>query len=176
MRKIKKKEINQKQPMSIKKRIILFATVGVIAVMAAILMIIENESGKIKIINNSDLKLEYLNAYFVDSEGMIDETIYEYAGVESNSKQSLDLLPVNLLGMEANLEIRFKFDGYEHKYLQDAGLFNDKFDGKITIRFDNEENGTIRMKVKASNGFLTSRLITCDEEYRINFQTGEMDE
>lgn len=174
MRKVRKKEIAQKEPMNSNKRIMLIAAIGVIAVVFSILMILENQSGRIRVTNNSDLKLEDLKAYFVGSEGMIEASPYEYTNVEPGTKQVKDLNAINLLGMEANLEIRFKFEGYEHKYVVDAGLFNDKFDGKIDITFGKAEDGLVSMKVKASNGFLSSRLITCDEEYKLDYQKGEL--
>ncbi len=174
MRKVKRKETTHKEPMNSNKRIFLIAAIGVIAVVVTILMIIENQSGKIRVTNNTDLKLEDLKAYFVNAEGRMEEITYEYTNVEPGRKQSKGLNEINLLGREANLEIRFKFEGYEHKYVVDAGLFNDKFDGKINISFGKAEEGLISMKVKASNGFLSSRLITCDEEYKIDYQKGEL--
>ncbi len=174
MRKVKRKKTTLKEPMNSNKRILLIAVIGVIAVAVAILMMIENQSGKIRVTNNTDLKLKDLKAYFVYAEGRVDETTYEYTNVEPGTKQVKDLSAINLLGREANLEIRFDFEGYEGKYLVDAGLFNDKFDGKINITFDKAEEGLVSMKVKASNGFITSKLITCDEEHKIDYQNGEL--
>lgn len=175
MKKVKNTEAEKKEPMGLKKKILIFSAIGVVAVVFAVLMIIESIAGKIKVTNNTDLKLEYLKAYFVDAEGMMD-TAYEYmyTNVEPNSTQEQTTKEIDLLGVEANFEIRFKFEGYEYTYLSDAGIFNEKFDGNIKITFDQVEEGTILMKVKAKNGLLPSRLITCDEEYEIYYETGEI--
>lgn len=175
MKKIKKAEAVKKEPMTLKNKILLFSAIGVVAVVMVVLMIIESISGRIKVTNHSDLKLEELKAYFVDAEGMLD-TPYEYTNVEPDSSQKQETKEINLLGREANLEIRFKFEGYEHKYLVDAGIFNEKFDGNVNISFDQVEDGTILMKVKATNGLLSSRMITCDEEYEVYYKEGELSE
>ena len=162
--------------MELKNKILLFGAIGVVAIVIAVLMIIENISGKITLANHTDLKLEKLTAYFVDAEDMVSDTPYEYTNVEPGSTLKQDTKEIDLLGVEANLEIRFKFEGYEHKYLVDAGIFNEEFDGNVDITFDKVEDGTVLMKVKATNGFLSSRLIECDEEYEIYYKEGETNE
>lgn len=176
MRKIKKKETQQKEPMSLRKKIMLFAGIGVLALIIAILIIIENQNGKITLINNTNLELEYLRAYFVNAEDVVGETTYEFERVLPDAKLTLDLNEINLLGQEANLELRFKFAGYDYTYLEDAGYFNDHFKGKATITLNETKDGKVSMKVKASNGFLSSRLILCDEEYIIDYKNGDVDE
>ncbi len=168
------KETEQKEVLGNEKKIILFAVIGVLAFILAVLMIIENQSGYIRVTNRTDIAVEELKAYFVYAEGRLEEEVYEYYDIQPGKQQTRELRAIDLLGLEANLEIRFIFEGYEHKYVVDAGLFNDYFDGKVAITFDQTEDGLISMKIKASSGFLSSQLITCDEEHIIDYQTGDI--
>ena len=67
----------------------------------------------------------------------------------------MDLEKMDLSYREANLEIRFKFEGYDELFV-DAGYFNDEFKGKITISFTDTEDEKVILKVKASGGILPS--------------------
>ncbi|HKM00139.1 MAG TPA: hypothetical protein VJZ06_09540, partial [Mobilitalea sp.] len=79
---------------------------------------------------------------------------------------------VDLLGKEANLEIRFKFKDYDEEMFVDSGYFNDRFGGNIKIEFIQKDDDLVKLKVKASNGFIPSTLIQCDEVHDVYYKDG----
>lgn len=173
MKKIKKStKPQQNKPMDLRTKILISAVAGVLVILAVILMFIENDQNQMIIRNNSDLKLEYIKAYFVDEEGPVNDSI-EINGLEPGKKIENAMERVNLYAKAANLELRFKFAGYDDKLLVDSGIFNDVFDGKITINFTQKNDDLIQLTVKASNGLLPSTLIRCDEVYDIELKDGE---
>ncbi len=171
MKKIKAPNNHKTEAMDLKKKIILFSAIGVVALAMLIIIVIENQAGRVRIVNNTDLKLEYVRAYFVDAEGMVGSP-YEYENIEADTKETKPLEIINLLGAQANFEIRFKFENYDELFV-DAGYFNEKFKGKINITFDEtDEDGRVTMRVKASNGVLPSNMTICDEEYNVYYKEG----
>lgn len=173
MKKIKKvKKQQQKKPLSLRTKIILSAIIGILAVAIVILISIENSKGKMVINNNTELQLEYIKAYFVDGEGPINDAI-TINELEPGKKIENAMERINLYAKGANLEVRFKFAGND-ELLVDAGIFNDVFDGRITINFTQEKEDDILLAIKASNGLLPSTLIQCDEIYEI--KDGYIDE
>lgn len=166
MRKIKKVKKPQRKPMDMRTRIIIGAAAGAVAIIAIILLFIESGGKKLTISNETDLKLERVEAYFVDSEGPVNEP-YEITDIEAGDSVETDIEKVDLYGRGANLEIRFQFEGFD-ELLVDAGIFNDIFRGTAKISFRQENDELIMMRVKASNGLLRSQLIQCDEEYEVD--------
>lgn len=178
MRKIKKPKSMMKQeekkPMDMKSKAILFSVIGVAVLIMIVLIMIESLNGKIVISNNTNLKLEYVKAYFVDVEGPVNDG-FSTENLEAGKEFENALNKIDLLGTNSNLEVRFKFENQE-EMLVDAGFFNDAFDGKITIDFSQKEEDYAKLRVKASNGLLPSQLIQCDEEYIINLKEGYLED
>ncbi len=176
MKKIKSANTNHKNVLLDNgKRNLLFGGIGVIILIILAIIIIENQSGRLKINNDTDLKLEYVKTYFVSSEESLQEPIL-FENVESDAKLVTPLEKMYLYGREANLEIRFKFENYEDEYVVDSGYFNDIFKGRINITFTKVEDGIVRLKVKAANGILPSKRIICDEVTDVYYKEGRLSE
>lgn len=176
MRKIKSKnKQEQKTPMSKNTRILLIALGGVILLGIIILMIVEASMGKITVKNKSNNKLEYVKAYFVDAEGMVGEETMYFENINKGEKIADELNKINLSYLEANLEVRFKFEGQDELFV-DAGYFNDIFDGNVTISFKDIDEESVLLKVKASSGLVPSPQISCNEEHIINLKEGIVEE
>ncbi|HKM00320.1 MAG TPA: hypothetical protein VJZ06_10455, partial [Mobilitalea sp.] len=126
MKKIKQNtKEKQKVPMKKQTKIILLSAIGVLVLAFVIMIIFESKSGSIKILNNTDMNLEYVEVYFVDSEGPAsDPTVFQDFEPGDDIFQKRD--EVDLLGKEANLEIRFKFKDYDEEMFVDSGYFNDR--------------------------------------------------
>jgi hypothetical protein len=135
-----------------------------------LLLVIDSNGGNLYIKNNSDLKLEYVKAYFVNAEGPITDEI-KFENMKANKKSSYQFSNYDFSNNEANLEIRFKFENSEELFV-DAGIFNDKFDGNINIVFDQKEDNKLTLKVKASKGILPSNAANCNENFKINLKEG----
>ncbi|MBH1941498.1 hypothetical protein I5677_11395 [Mobilitalea sibirica] len=176
MKKIKKSNaIKHKEPMAMKTKALWYSLGGIALLVIVILIIIESASGKIVVKNDTNLNLEYVKAYFVGVEGPISD---EIINLELNSGDDFSeklAEEYKLLGMEANLEIRFKFENQDELFV-DAGYFNDTFDGKINIDFTQDDDDSIKLKVKAKNGLLPSLLIQCNEVHKINLEEGIVEE
>jgi hypothetical protein len=167
MRKIKTGKKPQKKPLDKRTRIILAASIGVVVLIAIILFFIEGGGEKLIITNDTDLRLEEINVKFVYMEGDVTEPII-IKDIEAGDRVVTDFEEVDLYALGANLEISFKFEGFEKALKTDAGIFNDLFNGKAWISFKQLNDEIVRMNVKAKNGVFNSRLIDCDEEYYIN--------
>lgn len=150
------------------------AIVVVILLIIGVLLYIENTDSKIVINNKTDLKVEYLKAYYVGPEEAYTEEI-NITDLTAGKKESLPQETINLYGAEANLEIRFKIEGYD-EMLVDAGYFNDVFSGKISINFVPVEDGKIKLTVKAKPGIFGSKRIVCDDYYTINLAEGYIED
>lgn len=176
MKKIKSENTHHKKiPMDNGKQVILFGGIGVIVLIILAIIIIENQGARIKINNETGMKLEYVKTYFVATEGALQDPIL-FENIESGDKLSTPIEKMYLYGKEANLEIRFKFADYEDEYLIDSGYFNDIFKGKVNISFTKAEDGIVKLKVKASNGILPSKRIICDEETEVFYKEGRLSE
>lgn len=174
MKKIQTKKTEQKAPMSKSTKFTLYALAGVALLLVIILILVESTAGSIVVRNKSDIKVEYVKAYFVDMEGPFTDT-KEFENLGQGDKAELKLDKIDMSYKEANLEVVFKLEGYE-EMLVDAGYFNDIFKGKITIDFSNADNDKILLKVKAFSGFLPSPQIDCDEEHIVNLEEGYVEE
>ncbi len=174
MRRIKAKQPKSVQPETFfeskRKMTIAGATVLAVLLIISVLIYMESTDNKIVIKNKSDLKLEYVKAFYVGPEEAYNEGI-NITELTPGNTVSLPQETIDLLGAEANLEIRFKFEGYDELFV-DAGYFNDIFSGKTTINFIPTDEDKIQLTVKAKNGIITSNLINCDEEYTINLTEG----
>ncbi|MDD4112230.1 MAG: hypothetical protein PHC56_04255 [Herbinix sp.] len=177
MKKIKSvNKPQQKAPMKGSTKILIYSLGGIVLLLAVILILIEGRSSIISIRNDSDIKLEYVKAYFVNMEGPVLEEKMIFENLESGDHTKLDLEKINLSYQEANLEIRFKFDGHDELF-EDVGYFNEVFKGRINIDFKKtDEDGKLLLKVKAKNGVLPSPLTRCDEEHIINLTEGYVEE
>ncbi|CRZ34306.1 hypothetical protein DFR55_10178 [Herbinix hemicellulosilytica] len=169
------KKSNKKQmkaPMNKNTKILIYALAGILILCTIVLIAIENAPNRITVENKTDKKLEYVKAYFVDEEGPFTDPI-QFDMIEQDSSNSFGLERQDFSYREANLEIRFKFEGYDELFV-DAGYFNDIFKGKITISFT-DEGENVLLHVKASNGILPNRNIDCNEEYLVNLEEGYVD-
>ena len=176
---MKKIRPNTKQPQKAKMkdstRIILYSIAGIALLAIIVLMAIEGTAGRISVKNDSDIKLEYVKAYFVDSEGSVNEDIMLFENLGKGDKSDLLLEKIDLAYHQANLEVRFKFEDYDEMFV-DAGYFNEMFDGKIAISFDNTDDSKVLLKIKASAGILPSPNIICDEEHIVNLEEEYVEE
>jgi hypothetical protein len=177
------RRIKAKQPKPVKpetffesKKKMTIAGIAVIAVLfiIGVLIYMESSDNKIVIKNKSDLKLEYVKAFYVGPEEAYTEGI-NVTDLASGETVSLPQETVNLLGAEANLEIRFKFEGYDEMFV-DAGYFDDVFSGKVAINFLPGNEGNINLTVKARNGIINSNRIVCDDYYTINLAEGYIED
>ena len=147
---------------------------AVIMIIITVLIIIESGVNQFEIKNNTNFKLEYMNAYFVDSEGPIEEG-FKIGTIEPGKSVVKESGIYKLLSTESNFEMRFKFENYD-EILVDAGYFNDTFDGNITAEFQISDNDNIILKVKAKNGLLPTKQIDCNEKFSINLSEGYVEE
>ena len=145
--------------------------VAIVLVIIAVFMFIESGDGKLLIKNNTDLKLEFVKVTFVDAEGPINEGV-KFENIESNDSINIITGQNALLGREANLEVRFKYENYDEIFT-DAGIFNENFDGDIKINFNRtDKTDVVGLKVKAKNSLLSTKSINCDEEYTVDLSEG----
>lgn len=173
MRRIKSQKKKQEEVKFFDKKsnIIKTAVVGLaLLIIIFILMLLESGEGKTTVKNDTDLKLEYVKAYFVDAEGALDEGL-SFSSIDAGSTVSNITGNHYLYGQGANLEVRFKFEGHEELFV-DAGIFNDNFSEDIKIAFKQLNQDDIKLTVKAKSGIFTSNLINCDEEYTVKLSEG----
>lgn len=161
-----------KNPTTSQKRPIIIISIAVVALLIiVILMIVESGDGKLKIVNNTDTNIEYVQAYFVGPEGKIGEE-FNFDNLGVGQSQVVENGEHRLYGQEANLEVRFKYEGSEEVFV-DAGYFNDTFKGNISIDFSHSnEDNIVNLHIKANNGFLKSNQIFCDDEFKIDIVEG----
>lgn len=175
MKKIKSKNKPQRAPMKDSTKIFLYSLAGIILLLTIVLVAIENLSTGFTVNNASSTKLEYVRAYFVDTEGPVNEDKFLFENINGGEKNKKPIEKIDLSYRYANLEIRFKLEGQEELFV-DAGYFNEVFDGRILVQFEDMDNGNILLKVKAKAGVIPSPHIDCDEEHIINLTTGEVEE
>jgi hypothetical protein len=157
-----------------KSKVVLTVVISaVIFILVVFVMVMESKDGQLIIKNNTDLNLNYVKAKFVYSDGDVNEGIQAKDIKAGNTyKKAMD--PINLTNIKANYEIRFQFDGYD-ELLTDCGLFNETFEGNIKVTFDKTEDpNLIKLKVKANNGILPSKLTQCNDEFTINLKEGKV--
>lgn len=174
MKKKKEKNKQQKAPMNKNTKTLIFALAGLIALAVIILIIVESFSGRIIIKNETDIKLEYVKAYFVDMEGPFTQEIL-FEDLEKGDTAEFELEKIDFSYREANLEVRFKFEDYDEMFV-DSGYFNEDFNGKILINFTDIDEDKVLLKVKASGGILPSPNIICNEEHVVNLEEGYVEE
>lgn len=158
-----------------KKKVTILATVTIaVLLIIGVFIYIENTDSKIVIKNKTDLKLEYVKAYYVGPEEAYNEGI-NVTDLQAGKSISLPQDPINLFNAEANLEVRFKFEGSDELFV-DAGIFNDSFNGKVSIDFVPTKDGKITLKVKARPGLLGSNKITCNDRFTVNLAEGMIED
>lgn len=172
MRKIKNSRKKIENVTVSQKRPIIIISIAVVALLImVILMIVESGDGKLKIVNNTDTNIEYVQAYFVGPEGKIGDG-FNFDNLGTGQSQVVASGEHRLYGQEANLEVRFKYEGSEEVFV-DAGYFNGTFKGNISIDFsDSNEDNIVNLHIKANNGFLKSNQIFCDDEFKIDIVEG----
>ena len=175
MKKVKTVKKQEKAPMKDSTKIILYSLAGVALLLVVVLMVLESRSSKIMIKNASKVKLEYVKAYFVDMEGRVSEDEMEFENLDSGDSAELPLEKIDLAHRQANLEVRFKFEGYDEMF-EDVGYFNEPFNGRININFEDTDNDNILLKVKATVGILPSPHTKCNEEHVVNLAEGYVEE
>lgn len=176
MKKIKANKTEQKAPMNPNTKILLYVLAGIVALAVIIMIFIEGSASQIIIRNNTGLRLKSVNTYFQDAEDKLyDELIFE--DIEKGNMVKKDLDKMDFSYREATLRVGFEFEDQSEDVLMfvDAGYFNDEFNGKITIDFSETDDGSIRLKVKASGGILPTPNIICDEEYTFSLEEGEIE-
>ncbi|MDF2542041.1 MAG: hypothetical protein K0S47_1759 [Herbinix sp.] len=146
---------------------------AVIILVITVLMLVETDGGFLIINNNSDVKIEYVKAYFVNVEGPFTEEL-KVENLEPSKKQNLFYDQIDLYPQQANLEIKFKLENQEEMFV-DAGYFNDVLKGNINVSFDQKDDNNITLSVQAKNGILPSSTIVCDEEFNIYLDEGYVD-
>lgn len=146
----------------------------VLLILITVIMFIESGEGKMSVKNDTDLKLEYIRAYFVNAEGPMSDEV-KLSDIAANNSKLIDFGNYELLYQAANLEIHFKFEGYDELFV-DSGYFNDNFEGNVKVNFEQTEDEVLKMKVVAKNGVLSSSLIDCNEVFTINLKEGYVEE
>lgn len=172
MRKIKKNIKKTENVTVSQRRPIIIISIAVVALLImVILMIVESGEGKLKIVNNTDSNIEYVQAYFVGSEGKIGDS-FNFDNLGAGQSEVVATGEHRLYGQEANLEVRFKYEGSDEVFV-DAGYFNETFDGNIAIDFSNtNEDNIVNLHIKANNGLLKSNQVFCDDEFKIDIVEG----
>lgn len=151
-------------------KVLIYGIIGIIAFISVIFMLIESGQGSIRIKNKSDLKLEYVKTQFVYWDSDSTEQLL-FDSIETNDEKVQPIESVNLVGTESNLELRFKFEGYDEFFIH-AGYFNDTFSGNIKVTFDRKNDDIISVKLKGKNGILPSKQISLDESYDVYLEEG----
>ncbi len=146
-------------------------TAAVLIIIVVIMIIEETQKSQLIIHNNTDLNLEYVKMKYVFPEGDLTGEV-QTDKIEANKSLTEEVAEVNLYGLEANCEITFKFENQDEMNI-DAGSFSDIFKGKIKINFKKTDDPDIyKMTVKADTGLIPSKLISCDEEFTVDFKEG----
>lgn len=166
------KNKQMKAPMNKNTKILIYALSGIVFLAIIAIILVESSPSRFIAKNKTGKTLEYVKAYFVDAEGQFTDTM-ELEDLKNGDSKSIDLNRIDLSYTAANLEIRFKFEGYDELFV-DAGYFNDVFDGSIKISFM-DDDGNVLLHVKASSGVLPNPNIDCNEEYTVNLEEGYVD-
>jgi hypothetical protein len=169
MKKLKQPNIKKNVTVDPRTKYIGIGTAAVIVlIIMTVLMFLESAAGgKVVVKNNTDLKLDYVSANFVYSQGSLNDGV-KTESIEPNKSVTIPQDKINLTNTEANLEVHFKFEGIDELFT-DAGYFNSTFDGKVSISFDKTDDpNIINLKIKATNGLFSSKTIDCNEEYQID--------
>lgn len=148
--------------------------VAVVLVIIAVIIAIESGDGKFTVKNKTDLKIEYINAYFVDTDGQLSSP-YTFENIEADKSVSKLTMYHDLLAMNANLEVYVKFENYD-EFKLDAGIFNDIFQGNINLSFLPIDEKNVTVKVTAKTGVLSNRLIECNESYEVDLENAFVSE
>lgn len=171
-----KKNTNNQQDVPINKsrNILIYALAGIAFIIMVVFIMIESSSGHIIVKNNTDKTLEYVKLYFINDEDQISET-FNINDAKPGEDYKIDFDKIDLSYQEANLEIIFKFEGYDEMFT-DLGYFNEIFSGKVTVDFSGTDESNILLHVKASSGILPSPNVNCDEEHIINLKEGYIED
>lgn len=178
----KKQEVNVKATMSPEKKMLIAGISGAVVLLFVILVIVEGvNSGKVSIKNDTSRKITSIKAYFAGTEYPLDsdeedtkKELYqsenlvdtELAAGETFKASLPDL--TGLKGTASGLIFKITFEN-EEEITIDTGYFNSKFDGKVKAVFEEDKNGEVTMKVKASTGLFGSTANTlCNDTYEMH--------
>lgn len=181
----KRQEDNVKETMSQKQRIMIAGIAGAVLLLFVILVVVEGVSkSKISIANNTSLNITSIKAYFAGTTYELDqeeekEEKYQSGNIADTAlaagekfKASLPDLS-ELKGTTSGLIFEITFEN-EETITIDTGYFNAKFDGKIKAVFEEDKQGEVTMKVKASTGLFGSTANTlCNDTYEMHLQDNE---
>lgn len=164
-------EKNQETVVTKTNKYVAIAIIGIVAVLMCAWIIIENVGGgKFNIVNSTSYNIKSIEATFVNDDWSVSDTL-TFKNLGSNSKETKKFDEFNLNNMEANLELKINFEGYEPIVLQ-AGYFNELFTGNIDIKLKEIEDGNVHIFLKAKNGVFSASVNGCDEDYIIYVKEG----
>lgn len=172
MKKTERKNTHTSSFLDTKRKVVIACIASaVVLLLVFILMLTENKESQLTIKNKTDLNLEYVKAYYVYSEGKVNDGI-EAKEIKPEDTLKFALDPMNFLYAESNLEVVFKFENYDELFV-DAGYFHDNFTGSIAITFNKTDDPeVVKLKVKGNNGIISSSNIKCNENYTVNLRDG----
>ncbi|MCQ2506846.1 MAG: hypothetical protein MJ113_06715 [Lachnospiraceae bacterium] len=150
---------------------------SLVVVLVVLLIVIEAlGNGKMVVKNDTDLKLEDIDIYFM-SDYMDNEEIFDIASdlsLESGKKEKINYKSVDMTTASdfAALTVVFKFEG-EKELQVSSGEFHGKYDGKINIAFEKKgENYFLTLKTGAGLFYGTSGRSDCDDKYLLSIKEG----
>jgi len=167
----KEKKAPKKSLFDSKKMMIgLSAGAAVFIILIAVIMLIETKDDTRLIIkNDTDMKLEYVSTIYKSGETDLSLP-FQTESINANKTLNVKSNPLEYNGYNANNHIKFKFKGHSALSV-DAGLFNTRFSGDIKIVFSKTKDpNKLKMTVKANRGLIPSSLISCDENYTVDFK------
>jgi len=152
------------------KKEIILGTSALVILLTFIWMIVESlGGGKFIFTNDSNYKIEYMEAVFVNDDWQVSDTI-KFENIDSGKIDKKMFENFNLNNMEASLQLTIKFEGHS-PFVLVAGYFNDLFTGNIKVNLNENTKDEVDIKIKANNGIIPTRTIDCNEIYTI-FVTG----
>lgn len=152
------------------KKEIILGTSALVILLTFIWMIVESlGGGKFIFTNDSNYKIEYMEAVFVNDDWQVSDTI-KFENIDSGKIDKKMFENFNLNNMEASLQLTIKFEGHS-PFVLVAGYFNDLFTGNIKVNLSENTKDEVDIKIKANNGIIPTRTIDCNEIYTI-FVTG----
>lgn len=146
--------------------------VGILLVLLMIVwVIIENVSGGDYIIGNkSSYNIDYIESTFIKDDWLVSDSL-KFENIEKNSSNIEHFGEYELNHMEASLELKIKFEGYNQVILV-AGYFNQLLTGDIKLEFSDFDNEQVKIKIKSQNSIISGAVDGVNEEYIINLKEG----
>lgn len=181
----KKQEDNVKETLSQKQRMMIAGIAGAVLLLFVVLVFVEGVSkAKISIANESSRNITSMKAYFSGTTYEMDQLEEKEVNYQSDyiadtvigKGDSFEAyLPdlSELKGTASGLILEITFEN-EETITIDTGYFNAKFDGKINVVFEDDKQGDVTMRVKASTGLFGSTANTlCNDTYEMHLLDNE---